>query len=142
MDKYSTALHAAAVAAVPGWVERSVARRAGVRANELADRATEAGVAAAAEVDRALRTLLETDIDEQRTNPLSILRSAVRFPSAVLAEAGIAPVGRDSFVTRAFPTDVYDLAPATWRDVDESLLEPGIEWGAWKAKQHLDRRRR
>ncbi len=142
MDKYSTALHAAAVAAMPGWVERSVARRAGVRAGELAERAAEAGAAAAAEVDQALRTLLETDIDVQRTNPLSILRGAVKFPTAVLAEAGVAPVVRDSFVTGAFPTDVYDLAPATWRDVDESLLVPGIEWGAWKAKQHLDRRRR
>ena len=29
----------------------------------------------------------------------------------------------------AFPDDVYDLAPATWTDVDESLQEPGIASG-------------
>jgi hypothetical protein len=36
---------------------------------------------------------------------------------------------------------VYDLSPATWGDVDESLQEPGLIWGAWKAKTVLERRR-
>jgi hypothetical protein len=35
---------------------------------------------------------------------------------------------------------VYGLSPATWTDVDPDLHEPGIVWGAWKAKTVLDRR--
>jgi hypothetical protein len=89
-----------------------------------------------------VRALLASDIDAQRTNPLSLLRGAVRYPTAVLRDAGVAPTGqRDEFAVRAFPDDVYDLAPATWTDVDESLQEPGIAWGAWKAYTHLSRRR-
>ena len=48
---------------------------------------------------------------------------------------------RDEFEERAFPDDVYRLSPATWSDVDPSLHEPGIIWGAYKAKTVLDRRR-
>ena len=80
-----------------------------------------------------LHDLLHTDVDEQRTNPLSVLRSAVRYPTALLARAGVPRAARDEFAEHAFPDDVYDLAPATWRDVDPSLHEPGIVWGAWKA---------
>ena len=70
-----------------------------------------------------------------------MLRGAVRYPTAVLEAAGVPPVVRDEFAERAFPADVYDLAPATWRDLDESVHEPGLVWGAWKAKTFLDRRR-
>jgi len=35
-----------------------------------------------------LRALLERDIDEQRQTPLAIVRAAVRFPTAVLRQAG------------------------------------------------------
>ena len=43
---------------------------------------------------------------------------------------------------RAFPDDVYDLAPASFADVDPALHEPGLVWGAAKAHVHLARRRR
>jgi hypothetical protein len=39
------------------------------------------------------------------------------------------------------PDDHYAIAPATWTDVDESLREPGLVWGAWKAATVLARRR-
>jgi hypothetical protein len=108
---------------------------------EVAVAAREAGARAAAEVGAELRTFLAQDVDEQRTNPLTILRRAVRFPAAVLEAAGVPPVRRDEFAERAFPDDPYGLAPATWRDVDDSLHDPGVVWGAWKAKTVLDRRR-
>jgi hypothetical protein len=146
VDPYSAALADAVEAALPGWVERSVTRRmtpwAGRVPDDVAGAARAAGERARAEVGRAVRALLATDVDAQRTNPLSLLRSAVRFPTAVLQAAGVPTVVRDDFAVHAFPDDVYNLAPATWRDVDESLHEPGIEWGAWKAKTVLDRRRR
>jgi hypothetical protein len=89
-----------------------------------------------------VRTLLETDIDEQRTNPLAVLRSLVGHPTAVLREAGAQPVARDDFKQRAFPDDVYDLSPASFAEVDPLLHEPGLAWGAAKAYVHLSRRRR
>jgi hypothetical protein len=131
--------------AVGRWVERCVVRLvAAYRGDvppDVLDAARAASHRAQAEVGAELRTFLALDVDEQRTNPLAILRRAVRYPTAVLRDAGVPPVRRDEFKERAFPDDVYDLAPATWKDVDESLQEPGIVWGAWKAKTVLDRRR-
>jgi hypothetical protein len=104
-------------------------------------RAADAGRAARAEVVPALRALLALDIDEQRVNPLTLLRRAVRYPTEVLAEAGVAPVVRDAFDERAFPDDPYGLTPATFADIDPALHEPGLAWGAAKAHVHLVRRR-
>jgi hypothetical protein len=70
-----------------------------------------------------------------------LLRAAVRIPTGVLAAAGVAPVDRDDFARRNFPDDPYDLTPASFADVDESLREPGLVWGAAKAHVHLARRR-
>ena len=107
----------------------------------MAAAARAAGTRARADVGARLRALFAEDIDAQRTNPLAVLRGAVRYPTAVLEAAGVPPVVRDEFAERAFPADVYDLAPATWRDIDDSLYEPGLVWSAWKAKTFLDRRR-
>jgi hypothetical protein len=145
MEEHAEALAVAVDRVLAGWVERSVARimvayQGSVPADVRAG-AADAGRAARAEVGVELRELLARDIDDQRTNPLAVLRGAVRFPTAVLRAAGVPPVVRDDFAERAFPDDIYDLSPATWRDVDESLHEPGIVWGAWKAGEHLRRRR-
>jgi len=133
-------------AVLPGWVERSVERRALAHAGAVPDTtraaAADAGRRAAVEVGAAMRALLATDVDEQRTNPLAVLRSAVAYPTAVLAAAGIPPVRRSPFEARAFPDDVYDLSPASWSDIDPSLQEPGIVWGAAKAHVVLTRRRK
>ncbi len=142
----ATALADAIEAALPGWVERSVARRAAGAGRavdpDVARAATAAGVRARVEVGARVRRLLALDIDEQRTNPLSLLRDAVRYPTEVLRGAGVPVVERrDDFAIRAFPDDEYDLTPATWADVDPSLQDPGITWGAWKAYTHLSRRR-
>ncbi len=146
MEAPAETLAAAIEEALPGWVVRSVVSVATAAGREVDDgmrsAAEDAGQRARAEVGAAVRALLATDIDEQRTNPLSLLRGAVRYPTEVLRAAGVAPVAaRDEFAVRAFPDDVYDLAPATWTDVDPALQEPGIAWGAWKAYTHLSRRR-
>ena len=144
---YGDALAAAVEAAVPGWVVRSVERI--MRAwqgddpvdPQVVSAANEAGALAASEVGRELRALLAVDIDEQRTNPLTLLRRAVRYPSAVLAQAGVPPVVRDEQSERMFPDDTYGLVPASFADIDASLHEPGLAWGAAKAHVHLARRR-
>ena len=59
----------------------------------------------------------------------------------VLADAGVPPIVRDEFEERAFPDDVYGLAPASFADLDPALREPGLVWGAAKAHVVLARRR-
>lgn len=143
---YAEALADGVDRALPAWVVSSVERvhRAwapgpvppGVRAA-----AEQAGEAARHDVAPAVRRLLETDVDDQRTNPLSVVRGAVAYPTEVLRAAGVPPVVRDEVAERQFPDDDYDLAPASFTDLDPELHEPGLAWGAAKAHVHLARRR-
>jgi hypothetical protein len=88
-----------------------------------------------------LASLLATDVDEQRTNPLSLFRRAVASPTELLLRRGARPPAIDRFAAERFPDDVFGLGPASWSDVDPELHEPGITWGAWKAMTVLRRRR-
>jgi len=129
--------------ALPTWVAAAVARR--LPAEERVGRRVEieeAGQAAAVDVGGRVRELLRLDIDEQWTNPLSLIRSAIRYPNRILAEAGVAEVDRDGQSVRFQPEDVYDLAPASFADLAPELHDLGISWGAAKAHVHLQRRRR
>lgn len=138
-------LAAAVEAALPVWVERSVRRRlidwTGVADPEVVQRAAGAGTTAAVEVGAELRRLVATDVDQQWTNPLSILRAAARYPTAVLRQAGVPPIVRDDFDERHFPDDDYGLVPMAFADVDPALHELGLAWGAAKAMVHLRRHR-
>jgi len=141
-----TRLADAVEAVLPGWVKRSVegvlaAWAGGADAGAALERADAEGRRAAAEVGEELRRLLAAEADRQWTNPLSLLRAAVRYPTAVLADAGVPPVVRDAFAERQFPEDPYGLTPASFADVDESLHELSIVWGATKAQAHLAARR-
>ena len=135
------ALADAIEAALPAWVERSVARRLPAPDPGVAAAAQAAGRQAGAEVGAQVRALLALDIDEQRTTALSLLRGAVRYPTAVLRDASVSPVARDRAQERLFPDDVYDLSPASFADVDPSLRDLGVAWGAEKAFIHLRRHR-
>lgn len=129
--------------AIPGWVVRSVERImtawSGSMPDDVRSAAGEVGEQARAEVSPAVRRLLQADVDAQQTTPLALLRSAIRYPTAVLHAVGVPAVERDEFARRAFPDDVYDLAPASFADVDPSLAEPGLAWGAAKAFVHKRR---
>ena len=142
MREHATALADAIELALPAWVERSVARRmaaAGRSEPEVEAAAAAAGRQARTDVGPRVRALLDADIDEQRSTPLSLLREAVRYPTEVLRAAGVEPVERDEMQERLLPDDVYDLAPATFADVDPALTEPGLRWGAAKAWTHRRR---
>lgn len=105
-------------------------------------RAAETELEAAADaMVHELQELLAVDIADQVVGPLQLVRRAIRVPTDVLSAAGVAPVGRDPFAERNFPQDVYDLTPASFADIDPSLHEPGLVWGAAKAHVHLRRRR-
>jgi hypothetical protein len=146
LSTYASELADAIEAALGPWVERSVER---VHVQQLMRRppqevreaAARAGLEATEEVGSKVRALLALDIDEQRSGPLSVLRSAARFPTRVLLDAGVPTSVRDEFLQKQFPEDVYDLGPAAFADLDPALHEPGLIWGAAKAHVHLARRR-
>ncbi len=143
MDDISERLAAAVEGTLPQWVERSVRQRLcdwsdAADPKAMVD-AVAAGHQACEEVGTELRRLLVTDVDEQWTNPLAVLRSAVRFPTEVLRRAGVPAVVRDAYDEAHFPDDDYDLIPRTFADVDPSLHDLGLAWGASKAHAHLAR---
>ena len=146
LARYATALADRIDEAIPGWIDRSVRRvlaDQGIAVDDVvAARIRDAGRAARDDGGHRVRALLSADVDAQAGNPLAVLRSLVPHATAVLASAGARPVARDEFSVRHFPDDVYDLAPASFADVDPALHEPGLVWGAAKAHVHLARRRR
>jgi len=145
LARYSDELVRAIEDALGDWIDRSV--RSVLRAQGRAvDQSTEALIAVArteaiVATVAELRAALALDVDEQRQNPLSILRAAVRYPTSVLRAAGALPVARDEFDERAFPDDVYALTPAAFSDFGPAVHDAGITWGAAKAHVHLRRRR-
>jgi hypothetical protein len=146
LAEQGAALADAIVTALPGWstrvVEHLLVAHRGAADPDLLERATRAGREAAETVGPPLRTLLAADVDQQHTNPLSVVRDAVRWPAEVLRDAGVPPVVRDEHDERHFPDDVYGLTPMTFADIDPALHDLGIVWGAWKARAHLVRHRR
>ncbi|MCU1455545.1 MAG: hypothetical protein JWN46_3691 [Acidimicrobiales bacterium] len=145
LARHARALADGLDAALPRWVEREVARVADAWRPGLASSLSAEAAAAAEQVRRdvvpQVRALLDCDVDAQSTNPLAIVRAAVRYPTAVLHEAGVPGVVRDEFAERTFPDDDYDLAPAAFADIDPALHELGLMWGAAKAHVVLARRR-
>lgn len=146
LARYAATLADGVEAALPVWVVATVRRV--YRAQMVADAPAEviadagqAGTAAAADVGPRVRALLATDIDDQTTNPLSIVRTATRYPTEVLQRAAVPPIDRDAAAQRQFPDDLYDATPAFFADLDPELHEPGLIWGAAKAHIHLARRR-
>lgn len=145
LARYATELGDAIDSVLAGWVVRCVTGRLSdlrsvVSPDERAA-AERAGQDARDEVMPRIRELLATDVDAQRANPLAVVRTAVRFPTAVLRDAGVPPVVRDEVAERLFPDDIYDLSPASFGDLDPSVHEPGLVWGAAKAHVVLARRR-
>ena len=138
-------LLAALEPAVEPWLVRCVEtacdRAGGVPDELLRRQAVEAAHEGRVWVMQQLHAALAVDVDAQRVNPLQVLREAVRFPGAVLSRAGVPAAKRDEMDQKINPDDVYALAPAHWNDIDESLVEPGIVWGAAKAQTILQRRR-
>lgn len=131
IEEHATALVSAIATALPRWVEQST-QRFGVDAGDAPGRAVD-------DLMPRIRALLDQDIDDQRTTPLSILREAVRYPTAVLRSAGVAPAERDDHDRAMFPDDDYGLTPASFADFGPQVAEAGIAWGAAKAWTHRRR---
>jgi hypothetical protein len=121
-----------ALTLVEVWAERPAT-------SDEADRVRAAAEGAAATAVAELRRLLAADVDQQWTTPVDVVRRSMGELTELLAGMGIAPVVRDEFEERAYPDDPYGLAPRTLADVDASLQEPALVWGAAKARLHAAR---
>lgn len=144
LARYAAALADRVEAALPQWVASSVARRLTpdvTTPDDFEGKVAAAGRAAASEVGGRVRELLRLDIDEQWTNPLTLIRTAIRYPTGLLSELGVPPVDRDAEARRFHPDDVYDLTPASFAELGPDVHNDGISWGAAKAHVHLRRRR-
>ena len=80
-----------------------------------------------------LERLLLLPYPLQDRGPLEVFQEAIRFPTLVLQAAGHPPVERDEPARNALPGDVYDLAPASSRDLGEEVWRAHLAWGAAKA---------
>ena len=142
LSEPAASLLAAARVSVPVWLRRVIGdacRRGGVDPASVADELDRTVDEVAAATLERLGALLATDVDHQRTTPLSVFRDAVASaPSEFLRVHGVAPPARPG---DGHPDDVYALGPAAWTDVDPTLHELGLTWGAWKAMTILTRRR-
>lgn len=136
LAEHGKALADAVERLLPAWSARVVVERGGPGLRHLGE---VAGREAAAGLVPELRALLAADVDAQRANPLAVLRRAVAWPAAVLADAGVPTPVRDRHDREHFPDDDYGLTPMTWADVDPELHDLGILWGALKARAHLVR---
>ena len=142
MDAYSSKLLVAVRAVAETWLSRAFDKVVSEQGLVVDPHGRLAAVIRARdEATDRLEELLRTDVIEQRTNPLSILRSVTRHLTVELLARGARPIEQDEFHRRTFPDDVFGLCPATWADIDPSLADCGIEWGAWKAAEVLRRRR-
>ena len=81
----------------------------------------------------ALDRLLRLPYPLQDRGPLEVFQEAMRFPTLVLQAKGHPPVRRDEPARNALPGDVYDLAPASSRDLGEEVWLAHLTWGAAKA---------
>lgn len=136
MEETAQALVDAVDRALPAWVTATIARRV---QGPVPPDAAAAAERARADVVPRLQALLALDVDDQRANPLAILRDAVRYPTEVLRAAGVREAERDDFERQRFPDDVYGLVPVTFADLGPEVADAGIAWGAAKAWTHRQR---
>lgn len=135
----------AARRAVPVWLRRAIedaCRRGGVDPAPLRVELDATIDRSSADALDGLAELLAADVDRQWTTPLAMLRDAAAArPAAFLRAHGVAPSAPSAPSGHGRAGDGYELGPANWADVDPSLHEPGLRWGAWKAMTILARRR-
>jgi hypothetical protein len=145
LGPYSQALFDAVMDAVPIWITRRLLEIAQLAPSGDIDTVLGEAAHVAQQTQHFVREhlyqLLSQDVDDQRSNPLHILRRSNLIATEVLQLAQIPSVHRDEFDKSALPDDVYAIGPHTWRDISEEVHEAGITWGAWKAATVIQRRR-
>ena len=145
LESYPKDLFMAVIHAVPSWVARrmlEIASHGGVSAGaDFMDAIESVSRETVQQLSGDLLALLATDVDQQRFNPLQVIREANVFANESLATLGVPVPRRDEFDAQVMPHDHYAVGPLTWKDLSEDVHDAGITWGAWKAATVLTRRR-
>lgn len=126
-------LHAALVAALPDYATALFVERG----YPLDRSAVDSIERATAVLDAELGSELDRPFREQRRSPLEIVRRALAIPSAVLAEAGVAPASAGGPLSEVDP---YDLAPGSSSALGPAAHEAHLRWGVAKAAAFTDRK--
>lgn len=84
-------------------------------------------------LESELGALLSLPFDRQPRGPLEVFQDAMRFPTEALRSAGLPFATRDPVAVSALPGDVYDIAPASSRELGDAVWEAHLRWGAEKA---------
>ena len=107
----------------------------------VAQKLQELGVAVPDEVaERAATVLdgllmrLEDSPRDLGESPLELVRIATEPITEALLAAGAAPVERDAQAVQLHPDDVFDLYPATSRDLGEEVWRVHMQWGLERAR--------
>lgn len=120
-------LREAVIAAFPGYVRRRL-QHLGVPED---DAVADATVTATVRLETLLGVLEEGSLTE---SPLEMVRVATEPVTAALRERGVAAVPRDDRSMEIHPDDVYDLYPATSRDLSEDVWRIHMQWGIERAR--------
>ena len=123
-------LAAALVGAFPGFVEGKL-NSLGVAAESDILYAAESGCIV---LGHALHELMSTSLALQEHSPLELVRAATHPLSEALVAAGVPPPERDEYAAVLHPEDVYDLYPASSRELGEEVWDLHVRWGLDKAK--------
>lgn len=143
-SKYGIALADAVEASMADFLNRVVQERAvdfnlAQDCGSFASTFEELKASITAAVDGALRAFLTSDVDMQRTTPLTIIRNQMGPVHKFLTSVQCAQANRDPFDEATFPNDVYAIGPSAWADFGETVHEAGLRWGAAKAMAHRQR---
>lgn len=77
---------------------------------------------------------LEDSPHDLGESPLELVRIATEPITAALLEMGAQPVERDAQAVELHPDDLFDLYPATSRDLGEEVWQVHMQWGLERAR--------
>lgn len=128
-------------AVLPAWLEARALAVLGERSDgtgHVRSAVVSAARRAAEEAVAGLRALAATDVDEQRTTPLAVVRQCAGGElTATLVRSGVpAPAVAAGTGPAADP---LGLAPTSWEQVDAGVHELALRWGVAKVRAHRAR---
>lgn len=137
MSAVADDLKEAMVGAYPSYIEGRVR----AQQLELPETFEDALAAGRLWLRSSLEDLLARPYAEQRRGPLEVFQEAMRFPTEALSVAGVEAAARDAGAEAALPGDLFNLAPASSRQISEEVWLAHLAWGADKARSSQKRRR-
>ncbi len=117
------------VGAFPGYINARLAELGAPASNEIDD----AVIAAATALEAGLRELLRQPAAYQARSPLELIRDATQQVTTALVGIGVRAPERDEWQQSQHPDDLYDLYPASSRDLGEEAWRLHLQWGIDKA---------